>query len=242
MKLDLPGEVALTRWYPRREGAPRRTRSPWPERDVSLRPGIRAPPRSSRPRPARSRARACVRTARSGTCSIARQSPPSFRDLAGEVVLRPAGAPAPSGVAYSDADVDAVHIFVAQPPKAGPHPTYFFIHGGPECMTSDAFSPTVQAWVDHGFAVILVNYRGSTATERLARRDRRTAGPDRASRTSRKVRAYAIAKGHRRPEALCDRRRLVGRVSHAARPGRPAGGVAAGVGIVRSRLHPGVRG
>ena len=43
-----------------------------------------------------------------------------------------------------------------------PHPTIFIVHGGPTAHDQDAFYPGVQAWVDHGFAVVLVNYRGST--------------------------------------------------------------------------------
>ena len=43
-----------------------------------------------------------------------------------------------------------------------PYPTILIIHGGPEAHDRDAFSPAVQAWVDHGFAVAMVNYRGST--------------------------------------------------------------------------------
>ena len=87
---------------------------------------------------------------------------PVVRAVGGEVVLRPAGPAAPRGVAYRDADVDGIHIFVAEPKAKGPHPTYFFIHGGPEAHDRDSFSPTVQAWVDHGLAVVLVNYRGSS--------------------------------------------------------------------------------
>lgn len=87
---------------------------------------------------------------------------PLVRAAGGDVVLRPAGKPAPSGVAYRDADVEGIHVFVAEPPAPGPHPTYFFIHGGPEAHDRDSFSPTVQAWVEHGFAVVMVNYRGSS--------------------------------------------------------------------------------
>ncbi len=87
---------------------------------------------------------------------------PAVRAVGGEEVLRPAGRPAPKGVAYRDADVEGVHIFVAEPLSPHPHPTYFFIHGGPEAHDRDSFSPTVQAWVDHGFAVVMVNYRGSS--------------------------------------------------------------------------------
>src|SRR5207253_2113956 len=77
---------------------------------------------------------------------------PVVRAVGGDVVLRPAGSPAPTGVSYRDADVEGIHVFVAEPAAPRPHPTYFFIHGGPEAHDRDSFSPTVQAWVDHGFA------------------------------------------------------------------------------------------
>ena len=87
---------------------------------------------------------------------------PVVREIDGDVVLRPAGKPAPKGVAYRDADVEGIHVFVAEPEGPKPHATYFFIHGGPEAHDRDSFSPTVQAWVDHGIAVVMVNYRGSS--------------------------------------------------------------------------------
>jgi len=68
----------------------------------------------------------------------------------------PAGTPAgPPGTA-------AIHGFVASPPGPGPHPILMLVHGGPTWAYSDAFMPEVQAWVDHGVAVAMVNYRGST--------------------------------------------------------------------------------
>jgi dipeptidyl aminopeptidase/acylaminoacyl peptidase len=85
------------------------------------------------------------------------------------VVLRPAGAEAPAGVRYTDLRVGDIHAFVAQPPAGRPHPTLFLVHGGPESHDRDTFSPPVQAWVDHGLAVVLVNYRGSTGYGRLWR-------------------------------------------------------------------------
>ena len=88
-------------------------------------------------------------------------TPPEVR-ADGRVLLRPPGDPAPGGVAYADHVVDGIHIFVAEPPDSRPHPTIFEIHGGPPAHDRAAFSPLVQAWVDHGFAVVLVNYRGST--------------------------------------------------------------------------------
>jgi dipeptidyl aminopeptidase/acylaminoacyl peptidase len=86
--------------------------------------------------------------------------PATVRKVGGGVVL--AGSDAPRGVAYRDHDVDGVHVFVAEPPGKAPHPTLFMIHGGPEAADRDSFSPTVQAWVDHGFAVVCLNYRGSS--------------------------------------------------------------------------------
>jgi dipeptidyl aminopeptidase/acylaminoacyl peptidase len=86
----------------------------------------------------------------------------------GEEILRPpAGEPAPDGVPYEDVLVDGpggtVHGFVARPVGAGdgPFPTVFRIHGGPAGVDTDAFTAAAQAWVDHGFAVVMVNYRGS---------------------------------------------------------------------------------
>jgi hypothetical protein len=41
-------------------------------------------------------------------------------------------------------------------------PPFFEFLGGPTCHDSDAFAAGPAAWVDHGFAVVRVNYRGST--------------------------------------------------------------------------------
>jgi dipeptidyl aminopeptidase/acylaminoacyl peptidase len=90
------------------------------------------------------------------------RSPAATRSLRDGTVLRAPGEPAPEGVAFRDLDVDGVHGFVAEPAAPAPHPTIFLVHGGPTSHDQDAFYPGVQAWVDHGFAVVLVNYRGST--------------------------------------------------------------------------------
>ena len=77
------------------------------------------------------------------------------------------GSPAPAGAPYrswtfTNPVGQRVHGFVAEPAGERPHPTVLLVHGGPHGQDADAFSPEVQAWVDHGFAVALVNYRGST--------------------------------------------------------------------------------
>jgi len=95
-------------------------------------------------------------------------SAPEVRALGADgVVLRPPGEVAPPGVAYeswtfTNPAGDRVHGFLAAPAGTGPHPTVMLVHGGPHHHDADSFSPEVQAWVDHGWAVALVNYRGST--------------------------------------------------------------------------------
>ena len=92
------------------------------------------------------------------------------------VLLRPDGDESPGGVRYRDLRVGQVHAFVAEPDEPRPHPTIFVIHGGPEAHDRDTFSPQVQAWVDHGLAVVQINYRGSTGYGR-AWRDALTGNP-----------------------------------------------------------------
>ncbi|MFD5515812.1 prolyl oligopeptidase family serine peptidase [Streptomyces sp. NPDC127066] len=93
--------------------------------------------------------------------------PPVVRSTAGKVVLAPPGPAAPPSVPVTDAWVEGpggrIHALISRPPAAaGPLPCVFEVHGGPIGYDDDAFDPVVAAWVDHGFAVVQVNYRGST--------------------------------------------------------------------------------
>ncbi|GES30919.1 peptide hydrolase [Streptomyces angustmyceticus] len=92
--------------------------------------------------------------------------PPEVRSTNGEVVLDPPGMKAPGSVPVRDVWVEGpggrIHALVQQPAGEGPFPTVFDIHGGPTWHDSDAFASSPAAWVDHGFAVVRVNYRGST--------------------------------------------------------------------------------
>jgi dipeptidyl aminopeptidase/acylaminoacyl peptidase len=55
-----------------------------------------------------------------------------------------------------------VHGFLVTPDHAGgPFPVLMFVHGGPTWYDLDRWQPEVQAYVDAGFAVGMVNYRGS---------------------------------------------------------------------------------
>ena len=89
-------------------------------------------------------------------------TPTEIRSVRGGVVLRAPSDRAPEGAIYQELDVDGIHVFIAEPRHPPPNPTIFIVHGGPEAHDQDAFSAAVQAWVDHGFAVVLVNYRGSS--------------------------------------------------------------------------------
>jgi dipeptidyl aminopeptidase/acylaminoacyl peptidase len=56
-----------------------------------------------------------------------------------------------------------VHALVARPEiGSGPAPTVVSLHGGPHGADEDRFSARRALWVDAGFAVVEVNYRGST--------------------------------------------------------------------------------
>ncbi|MFD6436498.1 prolyl oligopeptidase family serine peptidase [Streptomyces venezuelae] len=96
--------------------------------------------------------------------------PPVVRSTAGGVVLDPPGMKAPKSVPVEDVWVDGpggrIHALVQRPEgsaaSSGPLPTVFEVHGGPTWHDSDSFAAGPAAWVDHGYAVVRVNYRGST--------------------------------------------------------------------------------
>ncbi|WP_442945889.1 S9 family peptidase [Nonomuraea sp. LPB2021202275-12-8] len=93
--------------------------------------------------------------------------PPVIRSTNGQVVMNAGGPAAPPSVPVEDLDVEGpggrVHVLVSRPENSvAPFPAVFLLHGGPTTHDRDAFSPEVAAWVDAGFAVVRVNYRGST--------------------------------------------------------------------------------
>ncbi|WP_214108668.1 S9 family peptidase [Acrocarpospora catenulata] len=91
---------------------------------------------------------------------------PVIRSSNGHVVMNP-GPTAPPSVPLEDLDVDGpggrIHALVSRPiGTPAPYPTVFLLHGGPSAQDDDSFQPHVAAWVDSGFAVIRINYRGSS--------------------------------------------------------------------------------
>ena len=133
--------------------------------------------------------------------------PAVLRSTAGGVVLDPPGPKAPESVPVEDVWVEGpggrIHALVQRPASGeGPFPTVFEIHGGPTWHDSDAFAAGPAAWLDHGFAVVRVNYRGSTGygrewTDALKHRVGLIELEDIAA-----VRAWAVDSGLADPERL----------------------------------------
>jgi dipeptidyl aminopeptidase/acylaminoacyl peptidase len=80
------------------------------------------------------------------------------------VLLEPGPAPKSRrwrSVSFRSSDGQEIQGWVAVPDGAGPFPTILETHGGPTAAQFEAFNPRSQAWLDHGFAYLTVNYRGS---------------------------------------------------------------------------------
>jgi len=93
-------------------------------------------------------------------------SPPVIRSSAGAVLLRTPGEPPPDSVSVEDIWIDGpggrVHALMARPAHLlPPYSAIFALHGGPDLADDDAFRPRRAAWVDAGYCVVHVNYRGS---------------------------------------------------------------------------------
>ena len=85
----------------------------------------------------------------------------------GAVRVALAAGDAPPGhafrsVRFASADGTPLQGWLGVPAGAGPFPTILSTHGGPQAADTNGFSPEAQAWLDHGFAVLSLNYRGST--------------------------------------------------------------------------------
>lgn len=99
-------------------------------------------------------------------------TPPAIRarqaDGTDRVLLEPPGDRAPGSAPLTDAFVAGaggeIHALIARPAGApdGPLPTVFSLHGGPHAADEDRFSAYRAVWLDAGFAVVEINYRGST--------------------------------------------------------------------------------
>ncbi|MDP9185674.1 MAG: prolyl oligopeptidase family serine peptidase, partial [Actinomycetota bacterium] len=64
-------------------------------------------------------------------------------------------------VSFPSSDGTSVQAWVVSPDVDGPFSTILHVHGGPEAVTTEGYSPSIASWVDHGYAVASLNYRGS---------------------------------------------------------------------------------
>ena len=62
---------------------------------------------------------------------------------------------------FANGSGDQVRGFYVLPEGTAPHPVLMHVHGGPTSVDLDRWSPEIQALVDAGFLVAMVNYRGS---------------------------------------------------------------------------------
>ena len=67
-------------------------------------------------------------------------------------------------VQFSSADGTVVHglLTLPQTPASSPRPTVVWLHGGPNAQDSHAFQFERQLFAAHGYAVLSINYRGSS--------------------------------------------------------------------------------
>jgi dipeptidyl aminopeptidase/acylaminoacyl peptidase len=64
-------------------------------------------------------------------------------------------------ITFPSSDGQMIQGWLGLPEGQGPFPTILHTHGGPESVMTEAFSPGLQCWLDHGFAMLTINYRGS---------------------------------------------------------------------------------
>ncbi|MFE2300894.1 S9 family peptidase [Streptomyces sp. NPDC059445] len=163
--LDLPGDVAAE-WYP--DGSALLIAHSFEARSDVWRYDLASGELTRVPTPPGTVSGATARP--DGTVEYLWSSaaePSTVRSTTGEIVLDPPGQKSPGSVPVEDVWVEGpggrVHALIQKPAGAtGPLPTVFEIHGGPTWHDSDSFAAGPAAWVDHGYAVVRVNYRGST--------------------------------------------------------------------------------
>jgi dipeptidyl aminopeptidase/acylaminoacyl peptidase len=103
-----------------------------------------------------------------GTVELAWSSsalPPVIRRADGPVVLSVSEEEPPGAYPVEDRWVPGpggdVHALLVRPEGSAPYATAFLVHGGPESLDDDSYRARRAAWVDAGYAVVHVNYRGS---------------------------------------------------------------------------------
>jgi dipeptidyl aminopeptidase/acylaminoacyl peptidase len=73
----------------------------------------------------------------------------------------PAATPLTS-ITFRSSDGEEIQGWFGIPEGGGPFPTILSVHGGPHMSMPEFYDPEAQAWLDHGYAFLTINYRGST--------------------------------------------------------------------------------
>jgi len=173
IELDLPGEVIPVDWWP--DGRSALLIHLHDGRDQALRYDVSSARLSEIPHPSGEIHGAGVRPDGEVWLRISSGEAESrLLDGRGEEVLAPEGERAPRGrpfrsFHFTNPRGDRVHGFVVTPDGEGPFPILMKVHGGPSWLYMDTWMPEVQAIVDDGIAVAMVNYRGSTGYGRTWR-------------------------------------------------------------------------
>jgi dipeptidyl aminopeptidase/acylaminoacyl peptidase len=64
-------------------------------------------------------------------------------------------------ISFPSSDGQTIQGWLGVPDGQGPFPTILHTHGGPTSVMTERWMPESQAWIDHGFAFLTINYRGS---------------------------------------------------------------------------------
>lgn len=67
-----------------------------------------------------------------------------------------------TSVHFRSSDGADIQGWLGLPKGTGPFPTILSTHGGPLIVAREMYDPEAQCWLDHGFAYLTINYRGST--------------------------------------------------------------------------------
>jgi len=166
LEVDLPGAVIPLGWYP--DGDAILVRQEHQAVDRLHRVDIRTGDASLVADPGREIEDATVRPDGDVWLSISdNERPPRPISAGGRAVVEVAGDPAPAGRPFrsfwfTNPAGDRIQALVVTPDGDAPFPIVMHVHGGPEWHHRNRWEPEIQALVDAGFAVALVNYRGST--------------------------------------------------------------------------------
>ncbi|WP_448625753.1 prolyl oligopeptidase family serine peptidase [Geodermatophilus sp. URMC 64] len=163
LALDLPGDVTAG-WYPDGSallvGHDSAARSELYRYDLAAGTLVRLDTPQGVVRGATARPDGTVELAWSSS-----ERPPVIRRADGPVVLSVSEEEPPAAYPVEDRWVPGpggdVHALLVRPEGPAPYATAFLVHGGPESLDDDSYRARRAAYVDAGYAVVHVNYRGS---------------------------------------------------------------------------------